>query len=221
MNRNTFISVVLCLVVPTFVAGAVLFTPLGESWVAPFVVACLLCPLAAAFFGHAAKRELRRDGIGKSWSARMASTGLTIGYLELALVVLVTLGSGHRPSRIVASEAVTVGSLRSINFAAHAYAKAHPQLGFPTSLLDLTSNGPQGKQDWWIDASLASGTKFGYRFTYAPRPAKHNGVVDGYQVLADPADAEDQNRRHFFTDESEVIRASRGTSANESSAALN
>jgi hypothetical protein len=151
----------------------------------------------------------------------MATAGLAIGYLELALLALlgfIMLGSVHHPSRIVASEAMAVSSLRTVNFAAHAYAQAHPQVGFPNSLQDLGSQTPQPEQDWQIDPALASGTKLHYRFTYVPR--NRGGAVDEYQIFADPLDAKDREARHFFTDQSESIRWSKGAPANESSAPL-
>ena len=217
MNTNAVISVALNLVMPMIVACAVLFSPRSGSWLVPFLVACVLCPLAAAFFGHVAKRELRKKSIaGSSWS-RMATAGLVIGYLELALLVLVGLTSGERPAPY---ESVAVGSLRSINFATHAYAEAHPKEGFPTSLSKMCFDAHQPPNTWSLDPALASGTKSHYRFTYIPGKQSGTGIVDGYQFFADPLDAKDKDLRHFFTDQSEVIRMSRGVAANDSSIAL-
>jgi hypothetical protein len=218
LNTNAVISIALCAVVPLSVTAVVLRAPRAELWFAPAVVACLLCPLAAAFFGHAANRELRGNGAAGSGRSAMATAGLTIGYLELALLGFITLGSIHHPSRRVAFEANAVSSLRTLNFAAHAYAKAHPQVGFPNSLQDLDSQSLQPGQDWQIDPVLASGTKLHYRFTYVPK--NHGGAVDAYQIFADPLDAKDRDARHFFTDQSASIRRSQGAPANESSEPL-
>ena len=206
------------MVAPISATAVVLSAPRSELWFAPFVVACLLCPLAAAFFGHSARRELRGNGAAGCTRSAMAKAGLTIGYLELALLGFITLGSVHHPSRIVAFEAMAASSLRTVNFAAHAYAQAHPQVGFPNSLQDLGSQTLQPGQEWQIDPVLASGTKLHYRFTYVPR--SRGGAVDAYQIFADPLDAKDRDARHFFTNQSESIRWSKGAPANESSAPL-
>ena len=111
MNTNTIIGAALCSMVPLAVAGAAL--------------------VGGDFFGHAAKRELRSRGSARNGRANTAAAVLTLGYLELALLALVIFGGGHRPSRVVAYEAMAVGSLRTPNSAPHAYARVHPETPFP------------------------------------------------------------------------------------------
>jgi hypothetical protein len=217
-NKNSIISVAFCLVLPTFVACAVLFAPVNPPGI--LIAACALSPLAAAFFGHAARREISKSGQDGAGGSTMAAAGLTVGYLEIAFVSLILISSVHHPNRMVAHEASAVGSMRTLNRAAGAYAGTHPQEGFPKALKDLSMNGPQPEPDWLIDQALASGVRAHYRFTYIPRSTKSDGVIDAYQILADPIDSRDQESRHFFTDQSGSIRMSKGAPANESSTEL-
>ena len=147
--------------------------------------------------------------------------GLTLGYLELVVIALLLFASGHRPSRIEAYEADAVGSLRTLNLAIPAYAIVHPEVGFPRSLQDLGPYSSRPGDEWQIDAALASGTKFHYRFTYLPKSKNHGGVSDTYQLFADPLDSSGRSSWHFFTDESGSIRKSEGSPANETSEQIN
>jgi len=55
-----------------------------------------------------------------------------------------------------------------------------------------------------IDASLATGTKSGYTFTYA---ATSGGGVNGtYTLNADPISSGVSGQRHFYTDDTDVLR---------------
>ncbi len=219
LNRNAVTSLVLCLVLPGFAAWAVLFGPVSPPGY--WIVACaLLSPLAAAFFGHAARREFRKSGQQGVRGSAMAAAGLTIGYLEIAFVGLILLGGVHHPNRMAAYEASAVGSLRTLNRAAGVYAGTHPREGFPKALKDLSGDDSRPEPDWLIDQALASGVRAHYRFTYVPKSTKLHGVIDTYQIFADPIDSKDEESRHFFTDQSGSIRISKGAPANESSTEL-
>jgi hypothetical protein len=218
-NRNLVVSLALCLVLPGFVAWAALLSPINPPLY--LIVTCVLfSPLAAAFFGHAARREFRKSGQGGTSGPAMAATGLTIGYLEIALTVVTIFTGTYHPKRIVAYEASAVGSLQTLNFAARAYAGTHPQEGFPKALKDLCWNGSRPEPDWSIDQVLSSGMKAHYRFKYVAKSTTPYGRIDGYQIYADPIDPKDRESRHFFTDQSGSIRISSGAPANESSTEL-
>jgi hypothetical protein len=220
LNSNATVSLALCAVAPILMTYAVLLPPTDDAWLVPLLVACVLCPLGAAFFGHAAKRELKTGAtVGKAVRV-MAAAGLTIGYLELVFVVLTALSPPFHPSRIAADQSIAVGSLRSLNFAAHVFAAAHPEKGFPKILADLHWNGSQPQPDWTVDAALESGMKMRYRFIYVAKTSNRGSVVDAYQVFADPLDLTNKELRHFFTDQSEVIRFAFGAPASQSSDAL-
>ena len=132
-------------------------------------------------------------------------------------------------SRIAANEASAVGSLRTINTSEITYSTTFQSVGFSPTLTALGSGGatacgtatPSSTAACLIDevlanASSAATPKSGYYFTYA--------VVAGtpstsYSVLADPASAQ-SGTRHFFTDQSGVVRANVAGVATSTSAPI-
>ena len=116
-----------------------------------------------------------------------------------------------------------IGTLQSIGGAAHIYKKVYEN-GFPAGLVALAAN-PGQAQDCdhaqLIDNQLASsGVKGGFIFTYKPRlpltPPARGCTVPGapsYTLTADPLDFGNPDVRHFFTDESGVIRFEFGKQA--------
>jgi type IV pilus assembly protein PilA len=107
-------------------------------------------------------------------------------------------------SRMAANEASAVGSLRTINTSAVAYSTTYPAVGYPVTLLSLQPATPatSAAADL-IDVVLAAGTKSGYIFTFTT-DAKTPSV--GYTDVADPVVVGSSGQRHFFTNQSGVIR---------------
>jgi type IV pilus assembly protein PilA len=64
---------------------------------------------------------------------------------------------------------------------------------------------------------LASGTKSGYSFAYAPGATDASGNVLSYAVTANPITRGTTGQRGFFTDQTGVIRADTTTAATSSS----
>jgi hypothetical protein len=60
----------------------------------------------------------------------------------------------------------------------------------------------------------------GYRFFYSPGPVNNLGRVVNYTITADPVSENASGIRHFFTDESGVIRANRSEQATADSPPL-
>jgi len=91
--------------------------------------------------------------------------------------------------------------------------------GYPKSLANL---GPgdqvSAKTAALIDPALVSGTKDGYLFTYTPGATGISGNVLSYTITANPA--KPSGGRRFFTDQSGVIRAKVGGSADLSSSPI-
>ena len=78
--------------------------------------------------------------------------------------------------------------------------------GFPAALVNLSPANPAtAAAADLIDQVLAAGTKSGYTFTYAAGAAV-GGVIPTYTLKADPINAGTTGQRHFFTDQSGVIR---------------
>jgi len=114
-------------------------------------------------------------------------------------------------SKMAANEASAVASCRTINTAEVVYSSTYnvPAV-FAASLSALSDGGtttacaqatpPTSTSACLIDASLATGTKSGYTFTYTP-------ATGSYTVNANPTSAGSTGVRYFFTDETNVIRA--------------
>jgi prepilin-type N-terminal cleavage/methylation domain-containing protein len=107
-------------------------------------------------------------------------------------------------SRIAANEASAVGSLRTLNTSSVTYSTSCG--GFAPTLLALGPPLAACVTADLIDAVLAAGTKSGYIFTYTAGAAVAT-VVSTYTINADPVTPGTTGQRHFFTDQSGVVRA--------------
>ena len=112
-------------------------------------------------------------------------------------------------SRIAANEASAVGSIRTINTAEVTYSSTYPDCGF-TALTNLGGSGGTATGAGLIDSVLASGTKSGYSFTSAASGGSGtcgSGSTPNttYTLTGDPLSPQ-TGQRHFFSDQSGVIR---------------
>lgn len=114
-------------------------------------------------------------------------------------------------SRMAANEASAVGSLRTLNTAAVTYSSQCG--GFPPTLAAMGPPANACTTADLIDSVLAGGTKSGYTFTYAAVDADGDGNMDTYTINADPVTPGTTGTRHFFTDQSGVIRQNQSASA--------
>ncbi len=126
-------------------------------------------------------------------------------------------------SRIAANEASAVGSIRTINTAEVTFASTYPSVGFAT-LSALGGSGGSSAGAGLIDSVLASGTKSGYVFATASGGLVPSGCgttepCSAYTVTGDPLNSQ-TGQRHFFSDQSGVIRYATGASADSTSSPL-
>ena len=123
-------------------------------------------------------------------------------------------------ARMSANEASAVGSVRTINTSEVQYNSTYG-IGFAANLTALggsasTCAGATGATSagaCLIDDVLAGGSKSGYTFV-AP------GATATYTVNADPITPGQSGQRHFFSDQSGVIRQDPAAAATVNSAAL-
>jgi len=103
-------------------------------------------------------------------------------------------------SKIAASEASAVGSLRTINTASVLYSTSYGN--YPSALASLgPSTAPTSTTADLIDSALVTGQKSGYKFTYSsPSPYQQ------YSITASPITPGVTGQRYFYTDQSGVIR---------------
>jgi len=107
-------------------------------------------------------------------------------------------------SRIAANEASAVGSIRTINTSEVTFASTYPNVGFAT-LAALGGAGGSATGAGLIDSVLAGGTKSGYVFAVTTGGATGTGPATTYTVNGDPQNSQ-TGQRHFFSDQSGVIR---------------
>jgi len=134
--------------------------------------------------------------------------GFTLIEIMVVVAIVMTLAtlaiSSVLRARHNANEMSAVASCRTIITAAqNYYANSYPHT-YPSSLSDLIppiSNPP------YIDTVLATGTKQGYRFTYT-----YIGP-ESFTLNADPVSSRRTGTRHFYSDETGIIRANSTTQA--------
>jgi type IV pilus assembly protein PilA len=227
---------------PVAVPGSSSATPppfVGNPPTSGKAIASLVCgiftffipaSIAAIILGHMAHSEIRKSA-GRVGGQGIAITGLVLGYLGIAIIPFILIVAAIAipnllRARMSANEASAVGSLRTVSTAAVVYATRFEN-GFPSSLEVLgeaTAGDTTCNHASVLDASLTSGRKSGYTFTYTPQyPDGANapvispkaaakgctsGGASGYTVTADPIQRGTTGQRSFFTDQSGLIRVS-------------
>ncbi len=170
--------------------------------------------LAAPVLGHLARRAIRRGGAQQS-GAGVAMAGLILGYagLSVPLMLLASTIPAYFRDRIPENEVMTVGALRDISIGANNYREDHGR--YPARLEELAA--PGARISGGVGEILRTGKKSGYLFVYATTDANRDGVPDGFTIHADPIDPGKTGRRHFYVDETGVIRMEESRAATRAS----
>jgi type IV pilus assembly protein PilA len=143
--------------------------------------------------------------------------GFSLIELLIVVAVILVIAAIAIPnlmrSRMAANEASAVASLRSINTSQIVYQNTYGP-SFATKLVDLSDGGvaanclpsvtPTATASCLVDSALTTGTKSGYTFLYTP--VSVGPTVTSYSVSADPITSGSSGQRHFFTDETNLIR---------------
>ena len=170
--------------------------------------------ILAVVFGHMSRAQIR-ESRGRQKGARMALTGLILGYLgvsSIPIAILLIVAAIAIPnllhSKMAANEASAVGSLRALNVAAITYSSKHGHYPPSLSALGPAATGKESEDAaGLVDFALAEGQKSGYLFTYQVVSASEPGSDAGYAVYADPVTPGRTRQRHYFSDQTGVIRA--------------
>jgi len=154
--------------------------------------------IPAVIFGHLSRASIRRS-MGQLKGDGMAMAGLITGYISLFLlpfvagIVFVAVPNVFR-TKIVANESSVISTLKTIHVSAASYQVEHDE--YPASLQEL---GQESLVP--LDSQLAAtGVQSGYQFAYRPTASKK-----GYVIHANPVFIH-TGQRHFFMDETGVIR---------------
>lgn len=174
----------------------------------------LIFPAAilAIILGHISRSQIRGSA-GRIKGGGMALAGLILGYAGVAVIPILIIAAIAIPnllrSKMAANGAAAVGSLRTLHMAAMTYYSAYDH-GYPPALENL---GPPaaGKENEeranLIDPVLGTGKKSGYLFLYRAVRLQGSTAPVGYTINADPAVDGSTGMRHFFLDQTGVIRS--------------
>ena len=110
-------------------------------------------------------------------------------------------------SRMRSNEASAVQSLRTFSTAQALYSTMWG-VGFADNMSKLSGNGVVVSQNnaGLIDQAFASGLKSGYVFTLTPGSADSQGNVGTFYLTADPQVPGSSGVRHYYVDQTSVIR---------------
>jgi prepilin-type N-terminal cleavage/methylation domain-containing protein len=144
--------------------------------------------------------------------------GFSLIELLLVVTIILVIAAVAIPnllrSKMSANEASAISSIRTIITSEIIYSTTFT-VGFSADLPSLSDGGvstncippaiPAAASACLIDSALATGTKSGYLFTYAPTGS--GGVNSSYTLRGDPISS-GFGRRHFYTDTTDVLRVS-------------
>lgn len=123
--------------------------------------------------------------------------GFTLIEIMIAVAVLIVLLSMALPnllrSRVTAMEVIALANTKTIANACQFY--RGNQGTYPDGLSDLSAGNVP-----YIDSQLGSGSKQGYEFIY------NRTGVNSFTLNANPTSGELLSGKHFYADESGVIR---------------
>ncbi|MBZ5642312.1 MAG: prepilin-type N-terminal cleavage/methylation domain-containing protein [Acidobacteriia bacterium] len=156
--------------------------------------------------------------------ANRRKAGFSLIELLIVVAVILIIAAIAIPnfirSKMMANEAAAVQNSRNITTAEVVYSTTYG-IGFSPSLTSLGGNSAVVDQNnaGLIDSVLGAGAKSGYSFTYNVLTQDALGHVTGYSLNADPLNA-NTGTRHFYTDQTSVIRANETTTAGATDPAI-
>jgi len=209
--------------------------PLGEPPTSGKAIGSLICgififflpaSIAAVVLGHLSLSEIRKSA-GRLKGQGLATAGLILGYMGIAFIPFILIIAAIAipnliRSKMAANEASAVASVRTYNTAIAYYAAQCTQRGFPLSTEQLGPGSGDCDHAGLVDNVLASQRpiKYGYVFSYHPGATDADGRIVSYVISADPVVQNQTGIRHFYSDETGVIRFEPSTPAGPGSPPL-
>jgi type IV pilus assembly protein PilA len=156
---------------------------------------------------------------GKLPSSGFSLIELLIVVAVILIIVAIAIPNFIR-SKMMANEAAAVQNSRNISTAEVVYSTTYG-IGFSPTLAALggTSLIVDQNNAGLIDSVLSAGSKSGYSFTYSVLSQDALGHVTAYAVNADPITSA-SGTRHFYIDQTAVIRANYTVQAGPSDAPI-
>lgn len=149
---------------------------------------------------------------------RTSNKGFSLIELLIVVAVILIVAAIAIPnyiqSKMRANESAAVHSIRDICTAELFYSTTYG-INYTTTLLQLSGTGvnPDANNAGLIDEVLAGGVKQGYIIAYTPITTDALGHTITYSVTADPVTIGTTGQRHFYTDQTCVIRSNISTTA--------
>ena len=140
------------------------------------------------------------------------SAGFSLIELLIVVAVIMVIAGIAIPnfirSKMRANESVAVSNLRTITTASVVYNTTYG-VGFAPSLVALGGNpaNPSATSAGLVDSVLSSGVKSGYIYTYTVLATDVAGNAQAYSIAADPITPGTTGDRHFYADQTAVIRS--------------
>jgi type IV pilus assembly protein PilA len=133
-----------------------------------------------------------------------------IELLVVVAVILIIAGiaiPNYIQSKMRGNESSAVQSLRIISAAELSYSNTYG-INFSNTLSDLSGTGgnPSQTSAGLVDSIVGSGQKSGYIFSYTPVLLDDQGHPRTYALTADPIVQGRTGQRHFYADQTGVIR---------------
>jgi prepilin-type N-terminal cleavage/methylation domain-containing protein len=168
----------------------------------------------------------RPKSTSTSYTRQRYNRGFSLIELLVVVAVILIVAAIAIPnfiqSRMRANESSAVQSLRNISTAQVVYSSTYG-MNYAANLMVLSGNGinPTSSAAGLIDDALASGHKSGYVFTYTPLLTDAFGNPITYSLAADPQASGSSGQRHFYTDQTCVIRSNLTVAAGPSDPPIN
>jgi len=128
----------------------------------------------------------------------LGKKGFTLVEIMIVVAIIILLAAIAIPNllraRLNANEAAAIGGMRTLSTALESFRAAQTAPAYPTALAELSSATPA-----YIDATLGSGTKQGYSYSFTRNSANE------YTISATPITTGVTGSRSFVLDETGVI----------------